>query len=315
MEIYIMSIRKLLTCSAVVLASLLPSLSQAQYVHFETPDAHIIVARPMDRWSTDKRWQTSSVQSHFDALREIRLEGFYRRDTSGKAADEIDLRKGKDRVSEVLRANMAARNLKPSSGALLHYEISAPVALGNGSLAEFQETKAKNYVAWASVQSPGVGERNASITNGVTGAVEIGAGLFATVLTGGVDLTGFFSGALGAVKKAGNMTFHVGRQWEIPVGHFVPALPVTGFDFGPYKQVDHRSISLGRSSSMLNGEVFIAYKNEKTAQAEDDALIVALTEVLAINSTKDQILAARQKEFDLRAKIWGDCLASGACKE
>jgi hypothetical protein len=310
-----MHIRKLLTCSAVVLASLLPSLGQAQYAQFETPDAHILVARPIDRWSTEKRWQTSSILSYFGSQRLIDLNGFYRRDQAGKAVDEIDLRKGVDRVSEAIKTNMAARGVRPASGALLRYEVAAPVTLGKGPLAEFQDAKAKNYVAWASVQSPGVGERNASITNGITSAVEIGAGLFATVLTGGADLTGFFSGALGAVKKAGNMTFHVGRQWEIPVGYFVPALPVTGFDFSTYKQVDHRSVSLVGGSGTLNGEIFIAYKNEKTAQAEDDALIVALTEVLAINSTKEQIQAARQREFELRAKIWGDCLASGACKE
>jgi hypothetical protein len=310
-----MNTHRLISLCITGVLALLPIFGQAQYAHFETPDAHILVARPMDRWSTDKHWQGSTMLSHFGSQRLIDLNGFYRRDQADKAVDEIDLRKGVDRVSEKIKTNMAARGIGVGSGSLLRYDVAAPVTLGKGPLAEFQDAKAKNYAAWASVQSPGVGERNASITNGVTSAIELGAGLVATVLTGGADLTGFFAGALGAVKKAGNMTFHVGRQWDIPVGYFVPALPVTGFDFDPFKQVDYRSISLGRGSRMLHGEIYIAYKNEKTAQAEDDALIVALTEVLAINSTKEEIRAARQKEFDLRAKIWGDCVASGACKD
>jgi hypothetical protein len=255
------------------------------------------------------------MHTHFDGMRIITLEGYYRRGEDGKAVDEIAFVKGKDRVTEALRANLATRNLKPANGSYITYDLKPPVRLPQDSIVQFQDVKAKNYVAWASAQSPGVGERNASITNGVTTAIEVGVGLFATVATGGVDFTNFFSGALGAVKKAGNLAIHTGRQWNMPPGYIVPALPVTGFDFAPYKHVDYRAISMGRGSDMLHGEIYIAYKEEKTPDTEDAALVVALTEALAVNSTKEQVQAAQLKELDLRVKIWGDCVASGACKD
>lgn len=309
-----MNIHKFISlCIAGVLA-LMPLFGQAQYAHFETPDAHIVVARPMDRWSLNKSWQALTIQTHFDGLRLLTLEGHYRRNAEGKEADEIAFVKGKDQVSEALRSNLALRNLKSANGAYAFYQLRAPVRLSHEQLVEFQETKAKSYLTWASAQSPGVAQRNDSIAQAAGTAVEFGLGVAATVLTGGIDLTSFFAGASGAVRRAGNMTFHAGRNWDIPVGYFVPALPAPTFDFAPYKNVDYRSISLGRGNDMLHGEFYIAYKNEKTPEAENEALIVALTEVMAVNSTKEQIQAARQSELNLRVKIWEECVASGACK-
>ena len=82
------------------------------------------------------------------------------------------------------------------------------------------------------------------------------------------------------------------------------------FDASSYKTVEVRKvIQNGRL-----GQVIIAYKNDKTDDAENAALIKAIVTLTGADTTVDAIKEARAKDLSERQAIWDACVTEGKCK-
>ncbi len=71
----------------------------------------------------------------------------------------------------------------------------------------------------------------------------------------------------------------------------VQAVP---FDFSQYKSVDLRRVVDGQKDRL--GQIIIAYKGEKTKQAEDAALAQAIVTASGADTTVEAIEESRKKD-------------------
>ena len=91
----------------------------------------------------------------------------------------------------------------------------------------------------------------------------------------------------------------------------IPAV-LPALDTNAYRRIDVRRVDFRPDSP---GEIVIAYKTEKTPQAEQDALVKAIVALAAADTTADAVDAARQTDFKERVAIWDACVADGKCEK
>jgi hypothetical protein len=63
------------------------------------------------------------------------------------------------------------------------------------------------------------------------------------------------------------------------------------------------------------GQIIIAYKGEKTKQAEDAALAQAIVTASGADTTVEAIEESRKKDQTARQAIWDECVAQEKCKD
>lgn len=82
-----------------------------------------------------------------------------------------------------------------------------------------------------------------------------------------------------------------------------------------YKEIEIRRVTTAAPDRV--GQIVIAYKNGKTPEAEEGALIQAAYLLTAAGSTTADIEKARQENRQLRKDVWAACVAENnpACKE
>lgn len=74
--------------------------------------------------------------------------------------------------------------------------------------------------------------------------------------------------------------------------------------------MDVRKISLGGDRE---GQLFIAYKGDKTLEIGEAALLAALPVLMSFEETTQEIEEARKADLELRKAIWRECVASQNC--
>ena len=62
------------------------------------------------------------------------------------------------------------------------------------------------------------------------------------------------------------------------------------------------------------GQIIIAYKGEKTKQAEEIALAQAIVTASGADTTIEKIEKSRKEDMVARQAIWDECVAKGECK-
>jgi hypothetical protein len=83
-------------------------------------------------------------------------------------------------------------------------------------------------------------------------------------------------------------------------------------DFGDYKSVDVRNVTTAYSDRV--GQIIIGYKVDRTPQIEAEAMALAILSVSGLDTTPDQVAAARADDLAARQAVWDACVAEGKCK-
>jgi hypothetical protein len=91
----------------------------------------------------------------------------------------------------------------------------------------------------------------------------------------------------------------------------VVAAAPSAIDYSGYKSVDIRSVTDSQKDRV--GQIIIAYRGEKSAEAEREALAKAIVTAVGADTTVDQVEAARVVDRADRQAIWDRCVASGKC--
>jgi len=83
-------------------------------------------------------------------------------------------------------------------------------------------------------------------------------------------------------------------------------------DLKDYQAIDVRKVTTSQSDRV--GQVIIAYKNPKTIEAEQTALIRAIVTLAGADTTLADIEKSRAENYAERVAIWDACSADEACK-
>lgn len=289
-----------------ICASLLSLPLFAAPVELDTTDAHIVVMRALDSWSGDTGASEDSlneVKEHKGRFRLVSEKG-PRYDVLG-----FPMLFGFNSESEnnkVVQGVVAA--LKP-----LHFELSQatvdlvvdkPVTMEPAMLSDFAEYQRELY------KNLVISEGNPATLHNWVGARKFFAGVLSlgTIAVGADKYGSLGSGALLNSGIPGDV------QHVTASGHaaLVP-LDLPDFDASSYKTIDVRRVIQGNNDRV--GQVIIAYKNDKTDDAENAALIKAIVSLIGADTTVEAIQQARDEDLAKRQTIWDACVANGKCKK
>ena len=87
---------------------------------------------------------------------------------------------------------------------------------------------------------------------------------------------------------------------------------LSGLDVSIYQSIDVYNVIQGNNDCF--GQVIIAYKNDKTDEAVNAALIKVIVSLIGANTTVDAIKETRSEDITNRQTIWDACVAEGKCK-
>ncbi len=289
-----------------IFASLFSLPLFAAPVELDTADAHIVVMRALDSWSGDNGASEDSlneVKEHKGGFR-LASEKGPRYDVPG-----FPLLFGFNSESEnnkVVQGVVAV--LKP-----LHFELSQstsnfmvdkPVTMEPAMLSDFAKYQRELY------KNLVISEGNPTTLHSWVSARKFFAGVL-SLGTVAVGADKYGSVGANSVLNSGipGDVYHVtasGRAALVP-------LDLSDFDASGYKSIDVRRVIQGNNDRV--GQVIIAYKNDKTDDAENAALIKAIVSLIGADTTVEAIQQARNEDLAKRQEIWDACVADGKCKK
>jgi hypothetical protein len=279
----------------------LASTAIAAPVEIDTPYAHIIVCRPVDEWSGDKSAQSDSLDEVRARKANYRVRLGSKRELQG---GPLLLQKESDHpIVNGVRNELASAGFTLGLSQAYFFRVEEAQSLDPVRFREFAQSQATAYRLTilnqgdpSTLQSRTTGKKFAG---GVLSLVTIGA-------------AGAKFGTLGAetTLNAGM----AGDAYKLPQGLravLVPAV-LPDFDASAYHDVEIRRVSY--RGGML-GQIIVAYRMEKTAEAEVGALSKAIATVAGTGTTVDDIEKSRQADFAFRKSVWDACVASDECKD
>ena len=289
---------------ASIFASLFSLPVLAAPVEIDTPDAHIIVMRALDSWSGDN----SASQDSLEAVEKHEGGFTLSRPTLGHPQGAVlgfpmlfgGL--GKDKVVQGVDAELKLLkfNLGPGN---YRFNVDKPIALDPkeyGTFIQKQRDLFKYLVI--SQGNPVTLPSKVSTKKFWGGVLSVGA-----IVAGGAQF-----GALGAQTVLN--TGVAGDVYQLSTSGRAALSPINlpDFDASNYKSIDVRRVIQGNNDRL--GQIIIAYKNEKTDDAENTALIKAIVSLIGADTTVDAIKQARAEDLAKRQSIWDACVADNKCK-
>ncbi len=289
-----------------ICASLLSLPIFAAPVEFDTADAHIVVIRALDSWSGD----TSASADSLTAVKEHK-GGFRLGSEKGPRYDVpgFPMLFGFNSDSEksvVVQGVIAA--LKPLNFNLtqstVNFKVDKPIALEPVKLTDFAKYQRELY------RNMVISQGNPANLHSSVSARKFFAGVFSlgVVVVGGEKYGSLGSQALLNSGIPGDV-----YQFSSSGRAALTPLDLPNFDASGYKSIDVRRVIQGNNERV--GQVIIAYKNEKTDDAENAALIKAIVSLTGADTTVEAIQQARNEDLAKRKAIWDACVADGKCKK
>ncbi len=289
-------------CSAGALLAV--TCTHAAPIEFDTADAHVVIVRPVDRWSADKGTSESTL-----ALIRDRKDAFTVADAEGKVhyGNRVSLfgfgASAKNPIIAGVESALNALNATPSRMAIDFTNVRNPVTVKPEDMAELLEAQRALFKAmvlyYGNPATLPERVRDRKIVGGIAAAG-------VTLLT-----MGTLGAATGAQVALGSGI--TGETARI-VRRFGPAaapIPLPKLDFSGYRAVEVRRVVTGDEDRV--GQIIIAYKADKTPEAEAEAMTRAIVKTLAIGTPIEQIEAARAEDLAMRQSIWDACVAEGKC--
>lgn len=137
-------------------------------------------------------------------------------------------------------------------------------------------------------------------------------------LLGGAVLGAYAGNAIGnPINASGGAT--IGSQIGISTsflstyGGLISFNQLPAVDYSKYKTVDVRKVTI--NVNQRSGNIIIAYKGQKTDQAEQTALIAAIPILLGFTETVTDIKAARAQDLAARKEVWSQYASKQDNKE
>lgn len=279
----------------------------------ETGAAKAYVVPPIMRWSEDQKTIASIDADRARKDKPVYLTGFARELPRYRRSDALRFN---DKEADVAVASLLKLvrdgGGTPSKSRHL-YMSAAPASVDQAGLAALKGAQLGAFLAWAKEADPLTGRKTTVkefATDAALGAVSLGVGL----ITGGLDISHTLGGLRHTVRTGPTPGFKVEESDGLLEGYMVGAMMPYKLDLDGFGRVDYRTFVIGGEESMrVHGEIIIAYRGEKTKEAEDEILPLAWAAATGINLTADQIKEAREAERAYRVQIWEECLASGEC--
>lgn len=305
-----MNQKKLFAALALVLIG---TQANAKPVELDTADAHIIVVRPIDDYGVGEQKISNRQLEKFEDKTYAFAYYFGTKNDSSyvKATDDSNP------IPLGVKAVVEKAGFTPNSGTMgsggTSNSIALPRTLTPGEAKEFTQTQNalwQNKVI--SMGNPDKLVESAESAQTATNWMAIGG------LLGGAVIGAYAGNAIGAPIGAGGGAT-IGGQLGISTSFLsnnkdlISFNQVPAVDYSKYKSVDVRKVTM--NGFQRSGNIIIAYKGEKTEQAEQNALLAAIPALLGFNETVADIKAARAQDLSARKAVWAQYVSKQDNKE
>lgn len=286
---------------AVAVAALGTSVTHAQPVELDTDAAHIIVVRPVDMWSGD----TSTLDATLGAIRERKVSYDVTLDGTRYRGSPLVLQGVSDNpVTLGVEAALKADGISLVRNGAYLFHVLDETALVPADYPLFARTQGEYYTRFVLRQGdPRTLPGSVRVRNFFGNVLSVGA-LFIPAHALGADMGAQVMANSGLAADIGNIP-RPARSVLTP-----SALPP--LDPDAYREIDIRRVEFRPDTP---GEIIIAYRTERTPQAEQDALIKAIVSVAGADTTPEAVKQSRQQDFEKRVAIWDACVADGKCQK
>lgn len=288
--------------------------SEFKPVIIETAAAKAYVVPPLMRWSENQKTIASIDADRGKSWKPVFLFGYPREQATYRSSDLLRLDdKEKDVAVQSFMQEAIARGASLSNSRN-NYATLTPVRIGKDELPVLKAAQHEAFLAWAKEADPMTGRRITAKEAG-TWAALAGVSLVVGVLTGGVDISSTFGSQMGNARRGPTVGFAAKDGDGVPKDYPLGAMMPYQLELDGYERVDYRGFVIAGDNSMrTHGEIIIAYRGEKTVEAENEILPLAWLAATGLSLTEEQILEARESERLYRVKVWDACVASGECK-
>ena len=293
---------------------LVPIIFASFYAHafaapvvFDTDDAHVIVARSVDAWSGD----ASVSEDSLDAIRDKKaIYGVAT--TSATTGEKISIFGGAGAfgfvtnhpVTRGVQAELLKKNVKLAQNGKAGFEVFEPTSIAPAEMAAITQAQTEYFkqlvISQGDLETLPGRIRTRKFFGGV---LALGTTFLA------MDKLGAVVGS--SATLGSGITNDIYRVIAKNRGAIAP-INLPNVDFTQYKNVDVRVIK-GAADRM--GQIVIAYKQDKTPQAEQEALIQAIVVATGADTNVEEVQKSRALDLANRHSIWEACLAEGKCKK
>lgn len=279
--------------------------AQAQVAQIKTPNALVVVIRPLDMWSPNSSYQEDTL----DAVKDKKASFFYY-DASGKefaAYETIFQGVSKHPVTQAVATTIKAKGFRFGAGSVANnlFYSRQPMTLQVEDMPNF--IAAQNAVFAQSVIDAGNPKKLAT-KEGIKKFAGFVAAAATFVIVGdklGYDVANYAVVGSGHATNIAEAVQNFGRV-------LIPR-PVPDIDFSGYKKIEARRIDTHGRDQV--GMVIVAYNEPKTEATENEAMTAALISLTGADTTADAVSKARSADLAKRQSIWDDCVARGKCNE
>lgn len=271
-------------------------------VTIDTEDARIIVTRPLDLWSGDISnaddildvYKSKKVSYFFTASDNTQYRGF---PTVFQGIPDHPITKGVEK-------KLSELNFKPANSVMHFFNVEKPLQIEASelpSLIQIQQSLFKQMVV-------GQGDPE-TLPSRVKGKKFLGGLLSLGFMAASANTLGLEAGTNFAVGSdiPGDL-YRLAAQYRDGIAPIILA----DIDLDGYLDIEIRKVSSNQPDRV--GQVIIAYKNGKTPEAEQAALIRAIVTLAGADTTPEAVEQARAEDLAQRKAIWADCSINEACK-
>lgn len=278
------------------------SVSVSAPVRLDIEGAHIIVIRPIDRWSGNAASSDYSIKEY--AKKKI---AFFYFDEKGKktlGSAGFFSKPEDNMLATVVQRELAQYGFTNNGPSGVAFVVDRPINLSIKSVPTF--LKAQDILYRSAVIHQGDPE---TLESRISDKRVLGT-VFA------IAAAGYGMNKLGAVSGS-QFIFSSGIADDVSgftkdESLAISPIPSYEFDATQYSTVEVRKVSYG---SDRVGQILIAYRHEKTSDVEREALAKAIVIASGADSSSDAIIAARSNDLAERVEIWNACQATATCTE
>lgn len=269
-------------------------------VEFDTKAAHVIVVRPVDAWSGD----AAVSEDTLDAIRE-KIAAYSVVTTVPKTNKIISVDGDRDLpLLFEIKSALAKKSVKFARTGKSGFRVQEPINVPPADMSAVAQAQLELYKQVAISQGdPATLPGRVKVKKFFGGVLAIGATFLAMDKFGAV---------LGSSATLGSgITNDI---YAIATKNRAAIAPVNlpDLDYSQYKSIDVRKV-LGAADR--TGQIIIAYKEEKTPEAEQEALILAIVSAAGADTTVAEVEKARTEDLANRVAIWDACVLAGQCKK
>ena len=271
-------------------------------VTIDTEDARIIVTRPLDLWSGD----ISNADDILDVYKSKKVSYFITQKDGNVLWGNPTVFQGvpDHPITKGVEKKLNEFNFKLANSVRHLFHIEKPIPINTDefpALMRVQQSLFKRMVV-------GQGDPE-TLPSRVKGKKFLGGLLSLGFMAASANTLGLEAGTNFAVGSdiPGDL-YRLAAQYRDGIAPIILA----DIDLDGYLDIEIRKVSSNQPDRV--GQVIIAYKNGKTPEAEQAALIQAIVTLAGADTTPEAVEQARAEDLAQRKAILADCSINEACK-